>query len=212
MGLPNTSFNATSHERYLIDAAVLLKDVSWNAEAEEWEFEELGATEGSVSIEVEMAYRQMEVNGTGHVDIKEHAVLETFAATATASVKEMSAKLIQQAINGKLESAGDEAPEGYSKITPQRFLDDSAFLKNIAFVGRLKSHQNQQVIAVLDNPKVDNGLSGDTEDNGEMAIEQVYRAHASIADLKKDINYLPFRIYLPQSLVDGDPEQMEVTT
>lgn len=210
MSLPKTSFNETSHERFLIDAAVLLKDVSWNKDANEWEFEELGATEGSVSIEVAMEYRQMEVNGASHVDVKEYAVLETFSATATASVKELSAKIIQQAINGKLEAAGDEAPDGYSKVTPQRFLDNDSFLKNIAFVGRLKSHKNEQVIAVLDNPKVENGLNGETEDNGEMAIEQVYRAYASVSNLKDDLNYLPFKLYLPQSLVNGEPEEMEV--
>lgn len=210
MSLPKTSFNETSHERFLIDSAVLLKDVEWNATAGEWEFEELGATEGSVSINVEMTYREIEVNGASHLDVREFTELERFSATATASVKEMSAKLIQHAINGKLEAAGDEAPDGYSKVTPQRFLDNDSFLKNIAFVGRLKSHNNEQVIAILDNPKTESGLPGDTEDNGEMAIEQVYRAYAKSADVKADLNYLPFRIYLPQSLVDGVPEEMEV--
>ncbi|WP_423189424.1 hypothetical protein ACO1PF_00490 [Alkalibacterium sp. f15] len=211
MSLPNTSFTETSHERFIIDSAVLLKNVSWNATAEEWEFEELGATEGSVSINVEMTYRQMDVNGASHVAVKEYEVLEEFLATAVASVKEMSAKIIQQALNGKLEDAtAEEAPAGYSKVTPQRFLNDNSFLENIAFVGRLKSHNNEQVIAILDSPKVEGGLSGDTEDNGEMAIEQTYKAHATVAKLKADINYLPFRMYLPQSLVDGTPEQMEV--
>lgn len=207
--LPKTSFNSTSHERYVIDAAVLLKDLEWSGG--EWTFEELGATSGAVSIEVEMSYRQMEVNGASHVAIKQHAVLEEFNATATAAIKEMSAKIIQQAINGKIETEGGDLPEGYSKVTAQRFLDEDSFLKNIAFVGRLSSHNDEAVIAVLDNPRVDEGLSGETEDNGEMAIEQTYRAYADIDDLRNDLNYLPLKFYLPNSIVDGAPEQMNIT-
>lgn len=209
MNLPKTSFNEKSHEKYVIDAAVLLANLKWQEGG--WTFEELGATEGSVSVEVEMAWRQMEVNGAMHLDVKEHAILETFGATATSSVKEMSAKILQQAINGKVEEANGEAPDGWKKIVPQRFTNDETFLENIAFVGRLSSHSNQSVIFVLDNPKVDEGLSGETEDGGEMAIEQVYRAHASVKQLVADIDYLPLRIYLPGELnVEGRPAQMNI--
>lgn len=209
MKLPNTSFNSTSHERYVIDAAVLLKDLEWNGDG--WDYEELGATEGSVSIEVEAEYRQMEVNGAMHVAVKQNAVLEEFSATATASIKEISAKIIQQAINGKIETEGDDIPSGYTKISAQRFLDEDSFLKNIAFVGRLK-HNNEHVIAVLDNPRVDEGLTAETEDGGEMAIEQTYRAHADVDDLRDDLNYLPLKFYLPDSVAEGRPEPVDPET
>lgn len=211
MGLPTVSFNSTSHEKYLIDSAVLLANLKWNSTAEEWEFTELGATEGSVSITVDMAYRQMEVNGTSHLQVKQQQILETFNASATATIKEQSATFITRAINGELvELDSNEGPAGYKKIIPRRFVDDSSFLENIAFVGKLSSHGGQPIIAVLDNAKPTNGFNGDTEDNGEMAIEQEYVAHADVDDLKEDADYLPLRFYVPGSIVDGQPQELEV--
>lgn len=211
MGLPTVSFNSTSHEKYLIDSAVLLANLKWNSTAGEWEFTELGATEGSVSITVEMAYRQMEVNGTSHLQVKQQQVLETFNASATASVKEQSAAFITRAVNGELvDLENDEAPEGYKKIIPKRFLNDNSFLENVAFVGKLSSHGGQPIIAILDNAKPINGFSGDTEDNGEMAVEQEYVAHADVTDLKANPDYLPLRFFVPGSIIAGQPEELEV--
>lgn len=211
MGLPTVSFNSKSHEKYLIDSAVLLANLKWNSTAEEWEFTELGATEGSVSITVEMSYRQMEVNGTSHLQVKQQQILETFNASATATIKEQSAAFITRAINGELvDIDANEAPSEYKKIVPKRFVNDESFLDNIAFVGKLSSNGGQPIIVVLDNAKPISGFNGSTEDNGEMAVEQEYVAHADINDLKENADYLPLRFYVPGSIIDGQPQELEV--
>lgn len=198
-GLKNTGYSETTAEHLLIDSAVIFRNVTFTpgvGEAEgAFEGDLIGATSGGVSFKIETTYRQSEVDGTLHADVKELKRIQKVVATATAKIKELTAKLISEAINGLVTDAtAAEAPAGYKKIVTKREIQAGSWSDNLAIVGRLSS--GQRIIVVLDNVLVTSGLSVDTEDNNEAVVEQVYTAHATTAQILAD--EYPWRIYYPE--------------
>lgn len=199
MGLTNNSFTKTSSKNFLLNAAALYTNVEYtpgeDGASGDWTGTKLGATSGGVSIKIEQSYRVIEVDGTSHMKVQGLEVLESAFATATAKVKEFTAELVRQALNGKQRQAtADEAPTGTVIVESKRYLEDSDYIKNIAVVGKL-SGSNEPVIFILDNVLVTGGLEVETEDNNEAVVEQSYEAHASYEQF--DADQFPWRIYFP---------------
>lgn len=192
-GLRKTGYTDKTSKKYIINAATVYTGL----EFKEGKFvgDLHGATSGGVTLTIEQVYRDVEVDGTGHVKVKGNKILESANGTITANMKEITAETIRRSLNGSIVNAlPDEAPEGYKVIESKRYLEDKDYLENIAFAGRL-SGTNEPVIAVLDNALCTSGLEGATEDNSEMVIEQVYEAHATVDQLNDD--KFPWRIYYP---------------
>lgn len=209
MALRKTGYTNKTSERYIINAATIYTGV----EFKDGEFtgDLMGATSGGVTLTIEQEYRDIEVDGTGHVKVKGNKVLESATATATGNMKEITAETIRRSLNGSLaEASADEAPSGYKVIKSKRYLEHEDYLKNIAVVGRL-SGTDKPVIAILDNALCTSGLELGTEDNNEAVIEQTYEAHATEEQLFAD--EMPWRIYYPD--VDesegnqGEPDEPE---
>ncbi|MBN6206302.1 hypothetical protein JYK21_07545 [Ralstonia pickettii] len=193
-GLRKTGYTKKTSERYIINAATVYTGVTFKDGAFTGDLH--GATSGGVTLTIEQEYRDIEVDGTGHVKVKGNKVLESANATITANMKEITAETIRRSLNGSIEEASaDEAPEGYKVIKSKRYLEDSDYLENIAIAGRL-SGTNQPVIAILDNALCTSGLELGTEDNSETVIEQTYEAHADEEQLNAD--EMPWRIYYPE--------------
>ncbi|MDY7044430.1 hypothetical protein RVS70_09455 [Virgibacillus sp. M23] len=203
-GLRKTGYTNKTSERYIINAATIYTGVAY-VPGEGFTGDLHGATSGGVTLTIEQEYRDVEVDGTGHVKVKGNKVLESATATATANMKEITAETIRRSLNGSIEDAKpEEAPEGYKIIKSKRYLEDSDYLENIAVVGRLTG-TDKPVIAILDNALCTSGLELGTEDNGEAVIEQVYEAHATDDQLNAD--EMPWRIYFPN--LDGSPDNSE---
>ncbi|WP_029276302.1 hypothetical protein [Carnobacterium jeotgali] len=194
MGLKKTGYSETTAKNYVINAATVYTDIKHTA-ADGFSGTLHGATSGGVTLSIEQAYRDVEVDGTTHMKVKGNKVLESATATVTANVKEITAETIRRSLNGAIvEAATEDAPAGYKVITTKRYLDDGDYINNIAVIGTL-SGTNEPVIAILDNALCTSGLELATEDNGEAVIEQVYEAHASVDQLNAD--KFPWRILFP---------------
>lgn len=192
-GLKKTGYTNKTSQNYIINAATVYTGVKF----EDGKFigDLHGATSGGVTLTIEQEYRDIEVDGTGHVKVKGNKVLESANGTITANMKEITAETIRRSLNGSIEDApAEDAPEGYKLIESKRYIDDSDYLENIAIAGRL-SGTDQPVIAILDNALCTSGLEMATEDNNEAVIEQVYEAHATEEQLNSD--EMPWRIYFP---------------
>lgn len=202
-GLKKTGYTDKTSDRYVINAATIYTGLTFTPETG-FTGDLMGATSGGVTLTIEQEYRDIEVDGTGHVKVKGNKVLESGNATITANMKEITAETIRRSLNGSIADAkASEAPIGYKIIKSKRFLEDSDYLENIAIAGRL-SGTNQPVIAILDNALCTSGLEMGTEDNNEAVIEQVYEAHATEEQLNSD--EMPWRIFYPD--VDAvEPEE-----
>lgn len=206
--LPRTNFNPTSHKRYIVDAGVVLTNFAYNAEADEFEFERLGATNGGINIEIEMGWRQIEVDGTNHVQVKEHGILEEFNAQATANVKEMSRGLFVDAFNAIVEEEGEDMPDDFVELIPQRTSTETRFKDNVTIVGYTNEREKKPIIIILENAAVQEGFSGDMEDNEELTVEQTYVAHASLEELYNNPDYLPVRVLIPNELGEWEEDDI----
>ncbi|MCJ7839981.1 hypothetical protein MUB24_03440 [Lederbergia sp. NSJ-179] len=201
-GLRKTGYTNKTSERYIINAATIYTGVKF--ENGQFTGDLHGATSGGVTLTIEQEYRDIEVDGTGHVKVKGNKVLESANATITANMKEITAETIRRSLNGSIADASEkEAPKGYKVIKSKRYLEDGDYLENIAIAGRL-SGTNQPVVAILDNALCTSGLELGTEDNNEAVIEQTYEAHATEEQLNSD--EMPWRIYYPEVSTEPEPE------
>lgn len=192
MALKKTGYTETTSKQYLINAATVYTGVTY-AELTGFAGTLHGATSGGVTLTIEQAYRDIEVDGTAHMKVKGNKVLESATAYVTANLKEITAESIRQSLNGAMADATD-APTGYKEITTKRYIEDADYIVNMAVVGTL-SGTDEPVIAILDNVISTGGLEIATEDNGEAIIEQTFEAHATVEQLQAD--KFPWRILFP---------------
>ena len=84
----NTGYTATTPKHYLINAAVIYKDVTY-ATVGGFTGTLIGATEGGVTVTIEENYRNPEVDGTGHLQGKiiGNAILESATARVVSNLK-----------------------------------------------------------------------------------------------------------------------------
>ncbi|GEK88883.1 hypothetical protein SAMN04488100_10524 [Alkalibacterium putridalgicola] len=194
MGLKKTGYTQKTSESYIINAATVYTGVTFAAETG-FTGTLHGATSGGVTLTIEQAYRDVEVDGTTHMKVKGNKLLASANATVTANMKELTAETIRQSLNGSMvDATAEEAPSGYKIIRTKRFVEDADYIDNIAVVGKL-SGSDDPVIAILDNAFCTNGLELGTEDDGEAVVEQVYEAHASQEQLEAD--EYPWKILYP---------------
>ena len=194
MALKKTGYTSTTAKNYVINAATVYTGVTY-AEGDGFTGTLHGATSGGVTVTIEQTYRDIEIDGTSHMKVVGNKVLEAATATATANMKEITAEIIRQSLNGTLATAeATDAPTGYKVITTKRQVEDTDYIDNMAIVGTL-SGTDKPVIIILDNVLCTSGLELATEDNGEAIIEQTYEAHATVEQL--DADEYPWRILFP---------------
>lgn len=193
MALKKVAYTETTADNYIVDAAVVYTNVTYDSAADEFTGTYHGATSGGVTVNLEQTYRKIEVDGTSHMSVKGDKVLESAIGTATVNLKEITAEAIKQSLNGTLTDATN-APSGYKSIKSKRYIEDSDYISNMAIVGK-KSGSNDPIIIIFDNVLSTGGLELATEDNNEAIIEQTFEAHASIDQLEKD--ELPWEILYP---------------
>ncbi|WP_166083102.1 hypothetical protein [Erysipelothrix anatis] len=182
-------------KRYVIDTATVYTDVEFTTEGG-FVGNLIGATNGGVTLAIENQYRDIELDSAKLMKLKGNKVLESANATVTVKLKELSAENLRMAINGKItEAADDVAPAGYHVIESKSILEDSDYLGNVAFVGRI-SGTDKPIIAILDNAIVTSPLSMETEDSNEVVQEIVFEASATFDQLQT--GEFPWRILYPE--------------
>lgn len=195
MVLKKSGYSSTTAKNYIIDAAVVYTNVSFDSVSGDFTGTLQGATSGGVTLTIEQSYRDIEVDGATKMKVKGNKVLESANATITANMKELTAENIRKSLNGSIrDAAADEAPAGYKVIESKLNVDDDDYITNMAVVGRL-SGTNKPIIAILDNVLCTSGLELGTEDNNEAVVEQTYEAHATPEQLEAET--FPWKILYP---------------
>lgn len=201
MGLKKSGYTNTTAKNYIIDAAVVYTNVTFDNASGDFTGTLQGATAGGVTLTIEQSYRDIEVDGATKMKVKGNKVLESANATITANMKELTAENIRKSLNGSIrDAAADEAPAGYKVIESKLNVDDDDYITNMAVVGRL-SGTNKPIIAILDNVLCTSGLELGTEDNNEAVVEQTYEAHATPEQLEAE--KFPWRILYPGETTTG---------
>lgn len=195
-GLAKTAYQADTPKKYLIDAATLYKNLTFDATTQLFSGELIGATNGGIEIDLEQKYRDIEVDGTYWTTVKGNKVLSSTSASAKTSIKEFTAETLRLSINGSATLVTDpnEAPTGYSVVKGKRYVDESDYIENVGMVGKL-SGTDKPIIVIFDNVLATAGAKIKTEDDKEAEIPVELQAHASYDQLVND--EFPYRIYFP---------------
>ena len=191
-----TGYTENTPKHYLIDAAVVYKNVTY-AEVGGFTGSLVGATQGGVSVNIEQEYRHPEVDGTAVVDgkIEGNVILQRAAASAVINLKEITAANLGLSLNSAPVDAGaNEAPTGYKKITTKRKVAAGDYLTNLAIVGTI-SGSTQPIVAILDKALCKGGVEIGTTESGETVLELTFEANATVAQLAAE--EFPWRIYYP---------------
>lgn len=154
----------------------------------------LGATQGGGSFNAVPTVRQITVDG-GKTNVKELEVIDDWAVTMIANVKEITANNIALAL-GAAHIQDAEAPEGYHKITGKNDFAKTDYQDNITWIGTLKGSE-KPVIIVLKNALSLNGLSLSVADKDEATVPITLTGHYSLDNLEET----PFEIYYPKAEV-----------
>lgn len=194
MTLSNTGFSSASVDNFIIDSATLYRELTYD-QTGGWTGILVGATSGGVKVSIKNKYRKMEVDGTGHMDVKDLNALESAQATASANVKEITIENLRLSINGNTRAAlATEAPSGYKVIESKRYLESGDYIPNIAVVG-VHNKTKQPVIFILDNALATSDSELEFKDGDEATIPLELQANATAEQLLAD--KFPWRTFHP---------------
>ncbi|MBR0523100.1 MAG: hypothetical protein IJJ75_07900 [Firmicutes bacterium] len=185
-----TGLKSTSKKNFQLDAGALYKNWSIGTDTPANASSKLiGATQGGATIAITPEIRQMEVDGAKGA-VKGLEVIESWAATLTATVKEITPASIQLALADSTVST--TAVTGYTKIVPGEDLTDEDYLTNVAWVGKLLG-ASDPIVIILKNAVSLNGWNLQVQDKNEGGVPLVLTAHYDVADLDD----VPIEIYMP---------------
>ena len=185
-----TGLKSTSKKNFQLDAGALYKNWSIGTDTPANASSKLiGATQGGATIAITPEIRQMEVDGAKGA-VKGLEVIESWAATLTATVKEITPASIQLALADSAVST--TAVTGYTKIVPGEDLTDEDYLTNVAWVGKLLG-ASDPIVIILKNAVSLNGWNLQVQDKNEGGVPLVLTAHYDVADLDD----VPIEIYMP---------------
>lgn len=202
MALIKTGLTEKSVENFMVDAGVVFTDFKFDSLTKEFTGTPLGATQGGTEVNIELAYRKIEVDGASVMDVQGLNVLERGSASIKINLMELTAANLARAMNADISDAtADEAPEGYQVITPKRYLSKSDYIPSVAIIGT-HAGTKKPIIVALDNGLVKSPLNIKQEDGKEAVIEQEITANASYEQLAKD--EFPWRIYYPGVVTTDD--------
>ena len=154
----------------------------------------LGATRGGASFDLNRQLREIEVNGAlGPVDqlIRRQEIRPTLSVT----LLEMTAdNLLKAVAGGQMVEVPDTTPE-YERISGGE-ITSASFLDNIALATRLQgSTDNKPIVFVLYNAMVHTSPPMSAEEQNEMGIECEFVGHFPLESPQDEATV--WRIYRP---------------
>lgn len=156
----------------------------------------IGATSGGGSFAAVPTIRRVEVDGVKGAT-KGFESIDEWQVTMTANMKEINVDVLKMALaNGAstdAKSPSTASANNYDKITAGAYIEDTDYIGNITWIGKLSGSDNP-IIIVLKNALCTNGLTLTTADKAEGVVALTLTGHYSVSDLDTP----PFEIYLPK--------------
>lgn len=150
----------------------------------------IGATEGGATLAIVPEVRQIAVDGAKG-PTKGFEVIDSWTATLSATIKEVKADTVKLAL-GAATVTTSTSPADYDKIVPDADFDDTDYLTNITWIGKIIGSSNPCMI-VLKNALCLNGFNMSAADKAEGTFDIVLTAHYDVASLDE----VPVEFYLP---------------
>ena len=173
-------YDASVPEHLLLDAGAIYKNLEFDDATGIFSGEALGATQGGNEFSFAQELRTIEVDGAkGRV--RGLTVIQNEEGTLMVNLLKQTAENIALAIAG---ADLDTSDTNYDLVTPKGRIDDTDYLDNIAFVGKVSGSQ-KPVVIILENALSIEGLNLKPEDDKETILPIKFAAHANAEDVTK---------------------------
>lgn len=179
-----TGFNEKTMNHLLLDAGALYKNFGLPDQAI------IGATSGGNEFDAKAKIRQIKVDGVKAANAKGLEVIDNITTTLKCKFLEITEEILKATLIADVDTTSDT---NYDIITGKTIIEDSDYIKNIAWVGTL-SGSGKPVIIVIDNALCLDGLQLKAEDSKDNVLDVTFTAHADPTKPKD----LPYHIYYPK--------------
>ena len=183
-GLNTTGYNTKTKNHLFLDAGALYKNFGLTDQVL------IGATSGGNEFDAKAKIRQINVDGVKAANAKGLEVVDSITTTLKCKFIEITEEILAAAMIADVDTASDT---NYDVIIGKTIIEDSDYIKNIAWVGTI-SGSGKPIIIVIQNALCLDGLQLKAEDSKDNTLEVTFTAHA---DPTKPQD-LPYTIYYPK--------------
>lgn len=183
-----TGFNEKTKDHLLLDSGAIYKNFGLPDQ------ERIGATSGGNEFNAKAKIRQTDIDGVKAANAKGLEVIDNITTTLKCSFIEITLEILKAALIANVDTTTDT---DYDIITGKIIIEDSDYIKNIAWVGTL-SGSGKPVIIILYNALCLDGLQLKTQDSKDNVLDITFTAHADPAKPKE----LPYKILYPKLVAD----------
>jgi hypothetical protein len=179
-----TGFNQKTMNHLLLDAGALYKNFGLPDQAV------IGATSGGNEFDAKAKIRQIKVDGVKAANAKGLEVIDDITTTLKCKFLEITEEILKATLIANIDTASDT---NYDIVTGKTIIEDSDYIKNIAWVGTI-SGSNKPVIILIENALCLDGLQLKAEDSKDNTLDVTFTAHAD----PTTPTALPYKIYYPK--------------
>ena len=155
----------------------------------------LGATQGGGTITIKPTFRQISVDGAfGRV--KGLADVGAWECSISATLIETTAENLRLGI-GVASIEKSTTPAGYNIIKGKSGIEDSDFVGNITWIGKLAG-SDKPLMFIIKNGLNEDGLSYQVQDENEGKIGVTFYGYNDLADFVSAEVNPPFELYIPE--------------
>ena len=195
MALKSHGVTQETVKNMILSAGVIYKNLKYSGEGG-WTGEVLGATSGGIKFHHEVKWLDVEVDGATVLvkGVSKQKVGES--ASLEGSVTEYSPGILTTALHLKKDVPGvgvGETDKTMDKYVTKDNIDDSDYLENIAYVGKLSSGKN--IIIILPNALCTEAFEQETKNAEQTTFAVKFECTADLAS--DNLNKLPLEVYYP---------------
>lgn len=156
-----------------------------------------GATQGGGSFQANPDTRYITVDGM-HENTKGMLELTGWKPIMNIKMLEQDAENTKRVLGAATAEKVQLSGNNYTKITAKDSFDDSDYLDNVAYAGRIRG-SDLPIWIVLYNAVSFGGLSWSFADKSETVTDATFNGHYTIGD-DDEISAPPFAIYIPDDV------------
>lgn len=156
-----------------------------------------GATQGGGSFQANPETRYIKVDGM-HENTKGMLEITGWKPTLNVKMLELDSENTKRALGAATTEKVQLSGQKYTKIKPKDSFDDSDYLENVGYAGRLRG-TDLPIWIVLENAVSFGGLTWSFQDNSETVTDTTFNGHYSIG-VDDEISDPPFAIYIPDNV------------
>lgn len=184
--------STTTPENILLGAGTWHRNLKWDADAQKWTGDVLGATNGGGKIAITGEFYDIPVDGM-LVKVKGMVVKNGGTVTCEVNYAELSTNVMRMAT---LFEEGDTDVPGFTMLKDKAAITEGDYVENFGFVGYTANDQ-KQIIFIMENALCTSGMEIEPKPKEAAVVKLTMEAYANN---EGNLDTLPVKIYYPETV------------